>query len=153
MGDTPDAEVVQPDKVAVGQPARRWDKKGVEVASRDDCADATVPTQVVQEPMVGDTPDAEGVPAGVQVQPEATQGMTWAQVVRGHVVGNGRDGDPVRARVVQVPVAGDVPDAERVQPEEVAVEQPADQMVPEPVGAQVQPEVNPVRGTRPDTRT
>ena len=97
--------------------------------------------------MVGDTPDVEGVPAG------ATQGMTWAQVVRGHVVGNGRDGDPVRARVVQEPVVGDVPDAERVQPEEVAVEQPADQMVPEPVGAQVQPEVNPVRGTRPDTRT
>ena len=89
--------------------------------------------------MVG---DAEGVPAGVQVQPEATQ------VVRGHVVGNGRDGDPVRARVVQGPVAGDVPDAERVQPEEVAVEQPADQMVindPEPAGAQVQPEAGPVR--------
>ena len=68
-------------------------------------------------------------------------------------MGNGSDDDLIRARVVLEPVAGDVPDAGRVQPEEVAVEQPADQMVPEPVGAQVQPEVNPVRGTRPDTRT
>ena len=71
-----------------------------------------------------------------------------AQVVRGHVVGSGRDDDPVPAWVVQEPVVGDVPDAERVQPDEVAVEQPADQMVindPEPAGAQVQPEANPVR--------
>ena len=52
-----------------------------------------------------------------------------AQVVRGHVVGSGRDKDPVPARVVQEPVVGDVPDAEELQPDEVAVEQPAD---PEP---------------------
>ena len=92
----------------------------------------------------------------VEVEPsqvEHADAPVPAQVVRGHVVGNGRDDDPVRARVVQGPVAGDVPDAERVQPEEVAVEQPADQLVPEPAGAQVQPEVNPVRGTHPDTRT
>ena len=110
--DCADAPVpAQRDGVAVGQPARRWDKKGVVVASRDDRDEAPVPAQVVQEPVVGDTPDAEGVqqddvavgqpaddividgpePAGVQVQLEAssirrfsraTQGMTWAQVVQ-----------------------------------------------------------------------
>ena len=78
-------------KTQRGNNPRRRDKRGVVVASRDDCADAPVPAQVVQGPVVGDTPDAEGVPAGVQVQPEAssvrrfsraTQGMTWAQVVQ-----------------------------------------------------------------------
>ena len=88
-----------------GNNPRRWDKKGVVVASRDDRDDAPVPAQVVQEPVVGDIPDAEGVqqddvavgqpadgivingpePAGVQVQPEvgpvrrstrATKGIT-----------------------------------------------------------------------------
>ena len=62
-----------------------------------------------------------------------------AQVVRGHVVGDGRNEDPVRAQVVQGPVVGDVraqvaqgpvvgdvPDAEELQPDEVAMEQPAD---------------------------
>ena len=61
---------------------------------------------------------------------------------------NDRDDDPVRAQVVQEPVVGDIPDAEVVQPDGVAVGQPADQMeinVPEPAGAQVQPEAGPVR--------
>ena len=63
-------------------------------------------------------------------------------------MGNGCDDDPVHAWVVQEPVVGDVPDAEIVQPDGVAVGQPADQMeinVPEPAGAQVQPEAGPVR--------
>ena len=61
---------------------------------------------------------------------------------------NDRDDDPVCAQVVQEPVVGDIPDAEVVQPDGVAVGQPADQMVindPEPAGVQVQPEVGPVR--------
>ena len=57
-------------------------------------------------------------------------------------MGDGRNEDPVRAQVVQGPVVGDVPDAEELQPDEVAVEQPAD---PEPTGVQAQPEANPVR--------
>ena len=63
-------------------------------------------------------------------------------------MGNDRDDDHVRARVVQEPVVGDVPDAEIVQPDGVAVGQPADQMVindPEPAGVQVQPEASLVR--------
>ena len=63
-------------------------------------------------------------------------------------MGNDREDDPVRAWVVQEPVVGDIPDAEVVQPDGVAVGQPADQMVindPEPAGAQVQPEAGPVR--------
>ena len=60
-----------------------------------------------------------------------------AQGVRGYVVGDGRDEDPVHARVVQGPVVGgvpevegpvvgDIPDVEELQPDEVAVDQPAD---------------------------
>ena len=77
-----------------------------------------------------------------------------AQVVRGHVVGSGRDKDPVPARVVQEPVMGDVLDAVIVQPDGAAVGQPADQMVivPEPAGAQVQPEAGPVRRSTRATR-
>ena len=61
---------------------------------------------------------------------------------------NDRDDDPVRAQVVQEPVVGNVPDDEVVQPDEVAVGQPADQVVindPEPAGMQVQPEAGPIR--------
>ena len=77
-----------------------------------------------------------------------------AQGARGHVVGGGRDDDPVPARVVQEPVVGDVPDAEIVQPDGAAVGQPAAQMmiVPEPAGAQVQPEAGPVRRSTRATR-
>ena len=81
----------------------------------------------------------------VEVEPsqdDNANALVPAQVVRGHVVGDGCDEDPVRAQVVQGPVVGDVPDAEGVQPDEVAVEQPAD---PEPTGVQAQPEATPVR--------
>ena len=53
---------------------------------------------------------------------------------------NDRDDDPVHAQVVQEPVVGDIPYDEVVQPDGVAVGQPA-----EPAGAQVQPEAGPVR--------
>ena len=46
----------------------------------------------------------------VEVEPsqvEHADAPVPAQVVRGHVVGNGREDDPVRPRVVQGPVAGD----------------------------------------------
>ena len=70
-------------------------------------------------------------------------------------MGSGRDEDPVPAQVVQEPVVGDVPDAEILQPDGVAVGQPADRMVindTEPAGAQVQPEAGPVRRSTRATR-
>ena len=70
-----------------------------------------------------------------------------AQVTRGRVAGKGRVEDPTCDQVVQGPMGGDVLDAKIVQPDGAAVGQPADQtmIVPEPAGAQVQPEAGPVR--------
>ena len=45
-----------------------------------------------------------------------------AQVTRGRVAGKGRVEDPTCDQVVQGPVGGDVPDAEELQPDEVAME-------------------------------
>ena len=61
--------------------------------------------------MVGDGRDEDPVPD---------------QVVQGPVGGEDRVEDPVRDQAVGGPVGGDVPDAEELQPDEVAMEQPAD---------------------------
>ena len=52
-----------------------------------------------------------------------------AQVTRGRVAGKGRVEDPTCDQVVQGPVGGDVPDAEELQPDEVAMEEPAVQVL------------------------
>ena len=145
--DCADAPVpAQRDGVAVGQPARRWDKKGVVVASRDDRDEAPVPAQVVQEPVVGDTPDAEVVqPDEVAVGQPARR---WDKKGVELASRDDRDDAPVPAQVVQEPVVGDTPDAEGVQQDDVAVGQPADDIVidgPEPAGVQVQLEASSIR--------
>ena len=48
------------------------------------------------------------------------------QVVQGPVGGEGRVENPVPDQVVRGPIGGDVPDAQELQPEEVTMEQPAD---------------------------
>ena len=54
--------------------------EGVVGASRDERDEAPVPARVVQEPGVGDMPNAKGTQQdGISVG----QGMTWAQVVQG----------------------------------------------------------------------
>ena len=85
-----------------GNYPRRWDKRGVVVE---------VLTQVSRGHVVGEGHDEDPVPD---------------QVEQGPVGGEGRVEDPVRDQVVQGPMGGDVPDAELLQPDEVAMEHPAD---------------------------
>ena len=74
---------------------------------QDDQAKAPVPDQVSRGRVVGEGHDEDPVPD---------------QVVQGPVGGEGRVEDPVCDQVVQGPVGGDVPDAEELQPDEVAME-------------------------------
>ena len=74
-------------------------------------ANAPVPAQVTRGRVAGEGRVEDPVPD---------------QVVQGPVGGEGRVEDPVRDQVVRGPVVGDVPDAERLQQEEVTMEQPAD---------------------------
>ena len=89
---------------------QRFDAVPVKVG-QDDHANAPVPAQVTRGHVVGEGCDEDTVPD---------------QVVQEPVGGEGRVEDPVRDQVVQGPMGGDVPDAELLQPDEVAMEHPAD---------------------------
>ena len=124
-----------------GNYPRRWDKRGVVVEILDhDQYQVRVEgsrkltlrnRRYLRKYTRYQPPRFDVVPVEVEPsQDDHANAPVPAQVVRGHVVGDGRDEDPVRAQVVQGPVVGDVPDAEELQPDEVALEQPAD---PEPI--------------------